>query len=157
MREKFGDGGKCSLHDAVQLMHKIFETNRMAGELAIQLLKPEDIEQFDYIVFNVCYKMAKLGESAERLFKFIDENGDGTIDEDEFVLRIREDLGLWLPDSDLFQVFKKVDIDGSGVLDKREFLKVLNLDTFFKKKESSQYVSTKREIIDAVISTFDDI
>ena len=157
MMEKLENGGKCSLYDAIQLMHKIFESQRIFGELAIQLLRPMDMDLFEYIVFNICFKMVKMGKSAEQMFTFIDESCDGAITEDEFVNGVREDLGLWLTDTDLVTVFQKVDLDGTGMLDKKEFMQVLNLDSFFKKKESSVYVSNKREMLDAVIGTFDDI
>lgn len=95
------------------------------------------MDMFDYLVFNICFKMVKLKKTADQLFTFIDESGDDVISEDEFVLGIREDLGLWLRDEDLVKVFQKVDIDGSGMLDRSEFMSVLNLDQFFKRKDSS--------------------
>lgn len=86
-------------------MHKIFETQREFGELAISLLKPPEMEMFDYLVFNICFKMEKLKKNADQMFTIIDEDGDGAITEDEFVLGIREVLGLWLRDEDLVSVF----------------------------------------------------
>jgi hypothetical protein len=37
----------------------------MFGEYALKCIKPEEISMYDFIVFYICFKMIRLGKSAD--------------------------------------------------------------------------------------------
>jgi hypothetical protein len=98
-------GGRSALSDAIKYVHKIFETQEFFGQIALKFLKPIDISEVDYIIFNICFKMVRLGKSAENIFDLLDSSGDGNITIDEFTSGVVDNLKLWFAPNELESVF----------------------------------------------------
>jgi hypothetical protein len=60
----------------------------------------------------------------QRQFKIFDDNGNGTLEMDEFVKAIK-DYQVDIEVVDIQNLFKTMDIDGSGAIDFNEFLRVV--------------------------------
>lgn len=57
----------------------------------------------------------------ENLFAEMDANGDGAIDEEEF-LAVAEEAGSDISDDQLKEVFAELDANGDGSVDQEEFM-----------------------------------
>jgi hypothetical protein len=60
-------------------------------------------------------------EGVERLFKILDQNGDGQVTLDEFRSEMAKVFPNWNPDA-LVPLFREIDSGESGAIDKNEFL-----------------------------------
>ena len=59
-----------------------------------------------------------------RIFKIMDDNGSGTLDQFEFTKGIN-DLGLEINSKDIEGLFKSFDSDSDGVVNFNEFIRVV--------------------------------
>ncbi|PRQ37797.1 putative EF-hand domain pair protein [Rosa chinensis] len=56
----------------------------------------------------------------KRVFQMFDQNGDGRISRKELSDSL-ENLGIFIPDKELFNMIQKIDVDGDGCVDIDEF------------------------------------
>ncbi|KAL6134878.1 hypothetical protein ACLB2K_067106 [Fragaria x ananassa] len=56
----------------------------------------------------------------KRVFQMFDRNGDGRISKEELSHSL-ENLGIFIPDQELFNMINKIDVDGDGCVDIDEF------------------------------------
>ena len=63
-------------------------------------------------------------QGLSRQFKIFDDNGNGTLESDEFVKAIK-DYGVDIEEIDIQNLFKTMDLDHSGAIDFNEFLRVI--------------------------------
>ncbi|KAL6188992.1 hypothetical protein ACLB2K_040382 [Fragaria x ananassa] len=56
----------------------------------------------------------------KRVFQMFDRNGDGRISKEELSHSL-ENLGIFIPDQELFNMIHKIDVDGDGCVDIDEF------------------------------------
>ena len=74
------------------------------------------------------------------MFRKYDEDGNGTLDVDEFVGAMRE-LGLGTTEEDAQIIFGSFDHDGGGTIDIDEFMEAY-MDQWRQKKESDEHAAT---------------
>ncbi|KAL6191664.1 hypothetical protein ACLB2K_038054 [Fragaria x ananassa] len=56
----------------------------------------------------------------KRVFQMFDRNGDGRISKEELSHSL-ENLGIFIPDQELFNMINKIEVDGDGCVDIDEF------------------------------------
>lgn len=61
-------------------------------------------------------------EAIQKLFKIMDESGDGIITHKELIVGFKKVLGEEISDDEAKSIFKKVDLDDNGSLDFKDFL-----------------------------------
>ena len=84
--EAAGTGGLAFVSDVIELVYSMFSGDRESGTHALEIMKPENISQEDFVCFKICHKMAKLGNTPEMIFNLLDKDGGGTISDKEFIL-----------------------------------------------------------------------
>jgi Ca2+-binding EF-hand superfamily protein len=145
-------GGEAFTADAILLVYDIFANDYHSGVLALHLLKPEGISLVDYVLFCVCHKMAKQGNTPEAVFNLIDKDGGGSIDQGEFVQGIKTSLDLWLSEEDITEVHVALAVNGQ--LSKAAFLSRCNFDWYQAVVKSDEYITTKCKFLNMLIDVF---
>ena len=74
------NGGFASLGDTIDLMLSIFSCDKYFGKLALQKIKPNNITLEEYVSFQICQKIVRIGKSSESIFAIIDKDSSETID-----------------------------------------------------------------------------
>jgi calmodulin len=74
--------------------------------------------------------MKKLGsnptdDDIQQMIKSVDDNGDGEIDFDEFLILMSTKKKNEDPDKELMDAFKVFDADGSGTISRKELKKLM--------------------------------
>jgi hypothetical protein len=145
-------GGEAYATDVISMIYDLFENDEKSGELALQLLRPEACSLSDYVTFKLCHKMAKLGMSAEAVFKLIDEDGGGSISETEFVNGVKTSLELWITETDIKEVYQ--ELAKGGELTLQDFTERCNFNWFLKAEKSEEYKTTKCHFLTVLIAVF---
>jgi len=145
-------GGEAFTTEVISLIYDLFENDEKSGELALQLLRPEGCSLVDYVTFKLCHKMAKLGMSAEAVFKLIDEDGGGSISEAEFVSGIKSSLELWITEADIKEVYQ--ELAKGGELTLQDFTESCNFSWFLKVEKSEEFTNTKCHFLTVLITLF---
>ena len=65
--------------------------------------------------------------SAETLFQYMDQDGNGKIDFNEFITAAVEQFS-YFREEELLETFRVIDLDGSGKLSKQEIKQVMKKD-----------------------------
>lgn len=145
-------GGEAFTTEVISLVYDLFENDEKNGELALQLLRPEGCSLADYVTFKLCHKMAKLGMSAEAVFKLIDEDGGGSISEAEFVSGLKSTLELWITEADIKEVYQ--ELAKGGELTLQDFTERCNFSWFLKVEKSEEYTNTKCHFLSVLVTLF---
>ncbi|KAJ4730354.1 Calmodulin-like protein [Melia azedarach] len=61
-----------------------------------------------------------MGTEQQRVFQMFDRNGDGKITKTELSESL-QNLGIFIPDSELIEMIEKIDVNGDGYVDMNEF------------------------------------
>ncbi|KAL6191377.1 hypothetical protein ACLB2K_037768 [Fragaria x ananassa] len=69
---------------------------------------------------GVANKVEMQPTELKRVFQMFDRNGDGRISKEELSHSL-ENLGIFIPDQELFNMINKIDVDGDGCVDIDEF------------------------------------
>ena len=73
-------------------------------------------------------------EYLEKVFKLLDEDGNGVLDKKEILNGWEKHFGTPIDEEEVDKIFEKIDIDGSGEIDYSEFV----MATMDQKKLLSQ-------------------
>ena len=85
-------GGLAFVSDVIELVYSIFGGDRDSGTKALEIMKPENVTNEDFVLFKICHQMAKLGLTPEQIFHSLDKDGGGSISIMEFITWIKKNL-----------------------------------------------------------------
>jgi len=61
-------------------------------------------------------------EDLEKIFKQLDENGDGQLSKDEILKGYQEATGIPISEEEVDKMFEEIDLDKNGTIDYTEFV-----------------------------------
>lgn len=145
-------GGEAFTSDVMMLIYELFENDPESGELALDLLRPENVSHSDYVLYKVCHRMGKMGMNPEAVFNLIDADHGGSIDEEEFVQGIKSSLELWIPEQEIRSVHS--ELATNGVLSRHAFLARCSFDWYYSVVKSDDYITTKCQFLNVLIDVY---
>jgi hypothetical protein len=144
---------RVGLAEVLEFIYANLSTNTQTGEELIKLLKPQAVENEDFIMFVLSNKMSEKHVDNVGLFRRVDTAGKGKIQLAQFVSGMQEVLGVWLSSDDLYALVKGLAKKGSDELSRIEFLR-LNLKTYLKNASSDLYTVSLLELLAALHQAF---
>ena len=152
--EAAATGGLAFVSDVIELVYSIFGGDRDSGTKALEIMKPENVTHEDFVLYKICHKMAKLGQTPEQIFNTLDKDGGGSISDKEFITGIKKDLDLWISESNISKLMKRMDTEGTGELSKEVFMKEINMKTFAEKNRNEIWTISKATFLIAMIEVY---
>ena len=152
--EAAATGGLAFVSDVIELVYSIFGGDRDSGTKALEIMKPENVTHEDFVLYKICHKMAKLGQTPEQIFNTLDKDGGGSISDKEFITGIKKDLDLWISESNISKLMKRMDVEGTGELSKEVFMKEINMKTFAEKNKNEIWTISKATFLIAMIEVY---
>ena len=152
--EAAGTGGLAFVSDVIELVYTMFAGDRVSGTRALEIMKPENISQEDFVCFKICHKMAKLGNTPEMIFNLLDKDGGGTISDKEFITGIKKDLDLWISDNNIIKLLVLLDPTGKGEVSKEIFTFKINMKTFADWGKSPNWTISKATFLTGMVEIY---
>ncbi|OMJ67847.1 hypothetical protein SteCoe_34882 [Stentor coeruleus] len=152
--EAAGTGGLALVADAIEFVYTIFAGDRESGTKALELIRPDNITQEDFVLFKICHKMAKLGETPELIFCRLDKDGGGTISIKEFIEGTKIDLDLWITDASIAKLLKQIDMSESGEITEEAFMNKINMKLFATLSKSPNWTVPKSTFLISLIDVY---
>lgn len=152
--EAAGTGGLAQLGDVVELVYTLFSSDKESGEKALELMKPGKVSIEDFVAFKICHKMAKIGKTPEMIFAIIDKDQGGTIDVGEFIEGTKEDLDLWISDTNITKLLVKLDKENKGEISKEAFMEKINMKFLIECNKNPAWVVTKASFLIALLEVY---
>ena len=121
-----------------------------SGELALKLIKPQDVPIEQYVMFKICHKMAKTGVNAEGTFEIIDTNKTGVIEQEEFKDSLRKVLSLWISPEDIHECFASLS-NSQPVLRRKGFLEKLNFKQYLQDGLSERFSISRARFLNVLV------
>lgn len=150
-QEYLEKGGVASLSDIIDLIVSMFESDRTLGMMALQMLKPDEITLEEFVIFQICQKVARMEKSVEAIFSMVDKDSSNSIDRRELALFTRVSMDVWINDSDLDQCFVKLVKAGSSEISKEVFCTTFNLNYFQEATVDERYLITKDKFLNVLV------
>lgn len=144
------EGGRAFLVDIISYIYDLFDKDPKSGELALKLIKPQDVPIEQYVMFKICHKMAKTGVNAEGTFELIDTNKTGVIEQEEFTESLRKVLELWVSPEDIYESFAELS-NFQPVLRRKAFLEKLNFKQYLQDGLSERYSITRARFLNVLV------
>ena len=150
--EAAGTGGLALVSDVIDLIYNLFAGDRESGTKALELIKPENISEEEFLIFRICHKMTKLGNKPEDIFNAIDSDGGGTISADELITGLKSTLELWISESAIRKLL--VFLNSTGEISKKNFLSVINMKTFIEWNKNPAWRISKALFLITIIEVY---
>ena len=144
---------RVGLAEVLEFIYARLGANMQTGEELIKLLKPQAVENEDFIMFILSNKMSEKHVDNVGLFRRVDTAGKGKIQLAQFVSGMQEVLGVWLSSDDLYALVKGLAKKGADELSRIEFLR-LNLKTYLTNASSDRYTVSLLELLAALHQAF---
>jgi hypothetical protein len=150
-KEYISKGGYASLSDIIDLVVSILYKDKNTAIQALQMLRPDTITHQEFIIFQICQKVVRLGRSVEAIFTAVDKNSNGAIDRRELNLFTRTSMDLWVDEKDLDNCFSNLELDENGEIPKETFINTFNLITFQEAVMSDKYLVSKVKFLTVLV------
>ena len=150
-------GGWAFATDVIDLTINIFEDYRTLGMLALKMLKPIDVCVEDYVVFQICQKIVRLGRSIESVFNIIDKDASLSVDIKELSQFSKSNIDLWVDENDLELCFSKLVTPGTEEIPKESFMNRFSIKTFQELTKNRNYVLSKSKFLNTLTEVFNEI
>ena len=147
-------GGFASLSDAIDLVVSIFESDRNLGMMALQLLKPDALAMEEFVIFQICQKIARMEKSIESIFSIVDKDSSNSIDRRELVIFTRVSMDVWINESDLDQCFAKLVKPGTSEISREMFIATFNLNSFQEATLTEKYLVRKDRFLNVLFELY---
>lgn len=144
---------RMGLAEVLGFVYTQLKDSPQTGEELIKLLRPQAVSKTDYSLFVLSHRMSEKHVESLGLFRRVDTAGKGRIQLGQFVLGVKEVLGVWLSSEDLFGLVKGLAKGGSDELSRVEFLK-LNLKTYLNNANSELYSVSLLELLAVLHQAF---
>lgn len=150
-------GGWAFATDVIDLTINIFEDYRTLGMLALKMLKPTDVCVEDYVVFQICQKIVRLGRSIESVFNIIDKDASLSVDIKELSQFSKSNIDLWVDENDLELCFSKLVTPGTDEIPKESFISRFSIKTFQELTKNKNYILSKSKFLTTLTEVFNEI
>ena len=117
--------------------------------------KPKNVSELNFYIFLICKRFAKQGKNSSDLFSTmfstIDTSHNGEISKSEFVIGLRNNLKLWIPEENLLKVFEELDCGNE--IDMNEFKTILAnfTNNYNSHAKDDDYIVTKSQFLNACV------
>ena len=146
-------GGEAYLLDVIGFISSTFENDKRSSELMLKLLKPPGISTVDYVVFRMCHKISKMGMTVDNVYSTLDIDGDGMINESEFVKASRRSLELYVSTDELSQCFRMIT-SGAKEMTKEMFLSKINFKSYIENCKNDLYTVNRVNFLLSLIEVY---
>lgn len=150
-------GGFAQANDVVDLAVTIFENYRNYGILALKLLRPDSVCVEDFVVFQICQKIVRLGRSIEGVFNIIDKDASLSVDIKELSQFSKSNIDLWVDESDLELCFRKIATPGTEEIAKEVFMNRFSIKNFQELTRNKNYIISKAKFLNTLVEVFNEI
>ena len=148
-------GGFAQANDVVDLAVTIFENYRNYGILALKLLRPDSVCVEDFVVFQICQKIVRLGRSIEGVFNIIDSSL--SVDIKELSQFSKSNIDLWVDENDLELCFMKIATPGTEEIAKDAFMSRFSIKNFQELTRNKNYIISKAKFLNTLVEVFNEI
>lgn len=146
-------GGEVFLADLLELVYHWFASDSECGEMFIELLKPSNISQADFVTFLICQRMVTMGKDPSSIFDLLAQDSS-ELTLDRFISGLRSSLDLWVSVDSISLVFDLIDTDASADVTKEEFSLKIGFDQYYFRARSDDYVVTKCCFLNAFVEAY---
>jgi hypothetical protein len=157
MIDEAKSGGLAQANDVIDLIVNIFENYRNLGTLALKLLRPAEICVEDFVVFQICQKIVRLGRSIEGVFNIIDKDASLSVDIKELSQFSKSNIDLWVDENDLELCFAKIATPGTQEIAKEVFMNRFSIKNFQELARNKNYVISKAKFLSTLVEVFNEI
>ncbi|CAG9320877.1 unnamed protein product [Blepharisma stoltei] len=134
---KSDNDGAAFLIDVMNLIYNLFDTDRGSRGKAISLLKPERFTSEQFMVFRICHKIIRMGETAENVFAGFDvDRKDNEISRDQLIEGMRKELELAMPEDEATILFNVLDPKNTGKISRDTFLQKIDIKSHYENCKS---------------------
>ena len=144
---------RLAISEVLEFIYLHFKDNTHSGEDLIRLLRPPSVSTPEYSLFVLSHKMNEKHVESLGLFRRVDAEGKGRIKLSQFVRGVKDVLGVWLNQNDLFNLVKGLAKGGADELSRVEFLK-LNMKTYLQNANSELYTISLLEMLEILHQAF---
>ena len=147
-----GTGGLALVSDVIELVYSLFD--KESGTRALELMKPDNISEEEFVLYKICHKMSKLGSTPADIFGVLDTDGGGTISKGEFIKGIKKNLDLWIPEATIGKLFVNLNPGSSGEITKEIFLSKINMKTFLEWSKNPNWAISKASFLISLVEVY---
>lgn len=147
--------GMAYLVDLMNLIYNLFENDKYSRAKAISLLKPDSMSTEQFMIFRICHKIIRMGETAEIIFGVIDmDRNNNEINRDQLVEGIRKYLELAMPEDELKILYNVLDPQNTNKISKYTFLNKINLKNYYETSKSHALTIKKSRFLLSLIEVY---
>mmetsp|Transcript_27901 Transcript_27901/g.27583 ORF Transcript_27901/g.27583 Transcript_27901/m.27583 type:complete len:569 (+) Transcript_27901:372-2078(+) len=147
--------GSAFLIDVMNLVYNLFDTDRGSRGKAISLLKPESFTPEQFMVFRICHKIIRMGETAENVFSVFDvDRKNNEITRDQLIDGVRKILELAMPDDEASILFNVLDPKNAGRISRDTFLQKIDIKSHYEHCKSLNFTVKKSKFWMVLIEVY---
>jgi len=139
----------------MELIVKICNGNREAGERIISHLLTDNMNRLDLILLKICGTMARMGKNPRYIFDLLDVDHSGQLDYHEFVDGIRYTLNIWVTQEEAVELCSYLDHEETGLVSYTEWVSRVNFKEYTSKAKSEAARVTKADFLAALVEEYE--
>lgn len=148
------EGGFAFLSDVSTLVFFLFDRISTFRSLTLSLLKPETISKEKYLLFRMCFNLARVSMTAEELFALFDIEKQGFLKKETLAGGVLQHLDILLDNPDL--IFGAFDCQDSGKVTREKFLSRLNPVVYAKNCVNEKYMVSKSGFLTVILELYNN-
>ncbi|CAG9316017.1 unnamed protein product [Blepharisma stoltei] len=105
-----------------------FASEQKFGESLIKFLRPEEIEQIDWNIFNIQHTIWRKGLEPIKAYEMISNEESKKLTQEEFVVGMKEKINCFISEEDLASIYLRF---ANPEIDAENFTSFLNMKSYF--------------------------
>ena len=142
------------LVEAINLIYLLFDTDKFSRGKAIQLLKPKIISEDEYLIFRICQKIIRMGQTAENVFSMFDCNSNGTLTKTMVIDNIKKILEISFTDNDIKSLMTILDPKDTNSISREQFLSKISIKHYLEQTKDERITVSKSHFLEVLIEVY---
>ena len=140
--------------EAINLVYTLFETDKFSRAKGILLLKPKIMNEEEYLLFRICNKIIRMGQTIENIFIMFDEDSQGYLTRGNVIEGVKKILEISLSQQEIEMLNDTIDPKESNCITHDQFLGKLSLKQYLEQTKDQRLTISKSHFLGILIEIY---
>ncbi|OMJ80179.1 hypothetical protein SteCoe_19632 [Stentor coeruleus] len=150
---KASEGGNAYIKDVFSLINQKFPRKKLHS-IIITLLRPPHISKEDYLLFQICYELQRLGISSEQLFDYVDIEKRNFVSVVNLMQGIEDYLMISIVPENSLVFLNAINCINNDYITKANFLSKVCIKVYENSQESPRYTISKCMFLQVLLEVY---
>ena len=138
------------LSEALDVIFHHLRTQPLLAATWTRNLKPEAVQEDDYLLFLLCNRIKSMNYESNRVFKMITKSR--FVDFRDFYEGLKSNFNLYLSEDDFSLLFDRIDNQRSGTVSRVSFITEVKLQWYFDLSKREDYKVSKAKLLNTLLT-----